>query len=88
MLLDITITPSTIVILAAIFVCIALAVRRLLKRGLCDCNDKCDGCSAKCNEKCSSCSTAACSTASCSTASCAAVDSMVSRMEKTSMHIK
>lgn len=34
---------STIILLALIIVCAALAVHRLVKRGMCDCRDHCDG---------------------------------------------
>lgn len=35
-------TPSTVILLAIILACIVLAVRRLLKRGMCDCGDHCE----------------------------------------------
>ena len=35
-------TPSTIILLAIICGCVVLAVRRLMKRGMCDCGDHCE----------------------------------------------
>ena len=35
-------TPSTIILLAIICGCVVLAVRRLVKRGMCDCGDHCE----------------------------------------------
>lgn len=41
---EMTITPSTLALLSIILALAALAVRRLVKRGACDCHDHCDGC--------------------------------------------
>lgn len=71
MLQELTITPSTIVLVAVIMAFAVLAVRRMLKKGLCDCHDGCEGCSSKkkgLNGK------SACP-------HCGAVESMVSKME-------
>lgn len=35
-------TPATVVLSLVLIVLAALAVRRLLRRGMCDCNDHCD----------------------------------------------
>ncbi len=35
-------TPATIILLAIICGCVVLAVRRLMKRGMCDCGDHCE----------------------------------------------
>lgn len=56
-------TPSTAVLLAVILVCAFFAIRRLVKRGMCDCNehcgDSCHGCSAKKgNAECKGCGAA------------------------------
>ena len=47
MLQEITLTPATVVIVLAVLVWAAWAVRRLVGRGMCDCGDKCGGCSRK-----------------------------------------
>lgn len=47
---ELAITPATIVILAVIALCVVLAVRRLRKRGMCDCNDHCEGGCAGCSK--------------------------------------
>ena len=44
---ELGITPSTIILLAIIIACAVLAIRRLRKRGMCDCDDHCGGCSKK-----------------------------------------
>lgn len=71
MLQELTITPSTIVLIAAIGAFAVLAVRRMLKKGLCDCHDGCEGCFGK---KKGLCGKGACS-------HCGAVESMMSKME-------
>lgn len=43
-MLEMTFTPSTVLLLAVIAACAVLAVRRLTCRGLCDCHDHADGC--------------------------------------------
>ena len=68
---ELTITPSTIILVAVILACAILAVRRMLKKGLCDCHDGCEGCSKK--------KKAFRSKGECS--HCGAVQSMVSNME-------
>lgn len=40
---DLALNPVTVALLLAILGCAALAMRRLLHRGLCDCGDHCDG---------------------------------------------
>ena len=43
---ELVLNPVTVLLLLAIVACAVLAVRRMLRRGLCDCNDHCDtGCS-------------------------------------------
>ncbi len=69
MLQDLTITPSTVVILAIVIVLVIWAVRRLVKKGLCDCHDGCDGCSDKKSKGGSACP------------HCGAAETMVSNME-------
>lgn len=71
MLEELTLTPSTIIIIALIVICVFFAIRRLVRKGLCDCHDGCDGCS-KAKKKGES---AACS-------HCNAADAMVANMEK------
>lgn len=71
MLQELAITPSTIVLIVLILACVVLAVRRMLRRGLCDCHDGCEGCTGK---KMGSCGKGACSR-------CEAVESMVSNIE-------
>lgn len=68
---ELTITPSTIVLIVAIFACVVWAVRRMLKKGLCDCHDGCEGCSSKKKFR---------SKGPCSR--CNAADSMVANIEK------
>ena len=75
MLQELTLTPATIVIALLVIAWAVWAVRRLTKRGMCDCGDKCDGCSkrgAKNHAK------SACK-------GCSAADDMVARMES-SLH--
>lgn len=43
-MLEMTFTPSTVLLLVVIAACAVLAVRRLTHRGLCDCHDHADGC--------------------------------------------
>ncbi|MGI6105799.1 MAG: hypothetical protein ACOYD7_06405 [Raoultibacter sp.] len=52
-MLEMQITPATIILLVVIIGLVALAIRRLTRRGLCDCKDcagsetgACQGCSA------------------------------------------
>lgn len=71
MLQELAITPSSIVLIVLILVCVVLAVRRMLKKGLCDCHDGCEGCTGK---KIKSCGKGACSR-------CEAVESMFSNIE-------
>lgn len=40
---ELALTPATVILLAVIIVLAVLAVRRLLKRGACDCSDHCGG---------------------------------------------
>ncbi|WP_165062376.1 hypothetical protein [Adlercreutzia sp. ZJ154] len=67
---ELVITPSTVVLLLVIVACAALAVRRLLRRGMCDCGDSCEskGC-AHCAKNCEP------------GAECNAVKDMVAKME-------
>lgn len=52
---ELALTPATIILLLAIIGCALLAIRRLHKRGMCDCNDHgCEGCS-KCSGGCKGC---------------------------------
>ena len=71
MLQELTITPSTIIVLAVVLLCAIWAVRRLFKKGLCDCHDGCEGCSGR-KKKFSG-------KSDCS--HCGAVESMISNME-------
>lgn len=61
-------TPATVVIVLAVLAWAAWAVRRLFRRGMCDCGDKCDGCSSK-------------GTGSSACSHCGAAEDMVARME-------
>ena len=47
MLQELTFTPMSIVLLAIVAAWTVWAVRRLIGRGMCDCHDKCSGCSGK-----------------------------------------
>lgn len=40
---EIVLTPTTVVLLVVILALAALAVHRIVKRGLCDCGDRCGG---------------------------------------------
>ncbi len=71
MLQELTITPSTIVIVALVLVGAFFAVRRIVRRGLCDCGDGCDSCDACSHKK---------GSRSCKT--CAAADEMVKNIDK------
>lgn len=62
---ELVITPSTLVFLGIILVFAALAVHRLTRKGMCDCNDHCSG---SCHSARGGCS-------------CNVVDDMVSKME-------
>ena len=64
----------TIVLLAIVAAWTVWAVRRLIGRGMCDCHDSCDGCSAKALGKVASDGEGGC-------ACCSAADDMVARME-------
>ena len=68
MIQDFSITPATVAVIVVIAALAFLAIRRLVRRGMCDCGDHCDGCSKKKGS-------AAC-------ISCSAADEMVARMEK------
>ena len=68
MLQEFSLTPTTIVILLAILALAFLAIRRLVRRGMCDCGDHCDGCSKK--------------KGSSECRACSAADDMVARMER------
>ena len=73
MLQEFVITPATIIVALVIAALAFLAIRRLVKRGMCDCGDHCDSgyCSACSHKKGSN----ACKT-------CSAANDMVARMEK------
>ena len=68
MIQDLVMTPATIVVALVIAALAFLAIRRLVRRGMCDCGDHCDGCSKKKGSN-------ACKT-------CSAAESMAARMEK------
>lgn len=53
-MLELTMTPSTVILLAGILAAAVLAVRRLVKRGMCDCGDgnEASGGCAHCAKKC------------------------------------
>lgn len=53
---DLQLTPATIILLVIIAACVVWAVRRLIKKGMCDCSDHCDGCGSE--KGCSSCKAA------------------------------
>lgn len=71
-------TVTTLILLLVILACAILAVRRLWKRGLCDCNDACEGGCAGCSKGCASkgCEAAA------SCGSCEAVQRMASALRE------
>lgn len=71
MLQELTLTPATIIIVLLVIAWAVWAIRRLIRRGMCDCGDKCDGCSAKSGK--------ADAPASCP--HCSAVNDMVAHME-------
>lgn len=49
---DLMLNPVTLALLLALAACAALAVRRLLRRGLCDCGDQCEGgCGGECADR-------------------------------------
>lgn len=57
MLQEIAMTPSTAMLVALISVGAFLAIRRMTRRGLCDCSDHCEGCPHKrSSSKCKGCS--------------------------------
>ena len=76
MLQEFTLTPATIVIAVLVIAWVVWAIRRLTRRGMCDCGDKCDGCSHKVR---SAGANKASASAACS--HCSAADDMVARME-------
>ncbi len=47
-------TVSTAILLVIIVALTVLAIRRLWKRGLCDCSDACEGGCAGCSKRCAS----------------------------------
>lgn len=57
---DIQLTPTTVLLLIAIAAWVIWAVRRLFRKGMCDCTDHCEGCSKGASGKkgCSSCTVA------------------------------
>ena len=69
MLQEITMSPATLLVIAAIIAWIVWAVRRLIGKGLCDCHDACDGCSKRMTSKRQECP------------HCDAVESMILNME-------
>lgn len=71
-------TPATIVIVLLVLLWAIWAVRRLLHRGMCDCNDRCDGCSKGAGS--STCSSARASADSCC-GGCKAAEGMVANIE-------
>lgn len=80
---DLTFTPSTAIILLVVAALVVLAVRRMVRKGLCDCHGD-GGCSG-----CSGCSHGAASKASADGAgtagpscSCAAVREMSDRLSR------
>lgn len=74
---ELTWSPATVVLLLVIIAGIVLAVRRLFRRGLCDCNDHCgdEGC-AGCHGK------AAAAHGGAKPSCCAAAEDMVARAEQ------
>lgn len=43
-MLELTMTPATAVLIVVILVGVFFAIRRLVRKGLCDCDEKCDRC--------------------------------------------
>ena len=72
---ELAFTPSTVILLLIVVACAVLAVRRIVRRGMCDCGDDCksEGC-AHCAKKCEP------------GQDCAAVADMVARMESHQTH--
>lgn len=68
MLLSLDMTPATVVVGLVVAALAVLAVRRLMKRGICDCHDHCGDKPA--GGGCAGCS------------GCGAVDAMVADMER------
>lgn len=71
---ELTMTPATVILLIVILACVVLAVHRLVKRGMCDCSDHCEGCGHKSKGAASDAS------APSSCACCQAADDMVKKM--------
>lgn len=78
---ELTITPSTVILLLVILALAALAVRRLFKRGMCDCGDHCEGCSHRKGAP-SGGAFAGTGTSGGACAHCSAADDMVKRMRE------
>lgn len=76
-MLEITMTPSSWILLAIIAACTTLAIRRLIKRGMCDCGDHRDdgGICAHCKKHCAS------------SKDCSAISDMLARMDKAADNI-
>lgn len=51
---ELQMSPATVVILLMVLAAVIWAMRRLCRKGMCDCSDHCDGCGSK-KESCSGC---------------------------------
>ena len=72
---------STVILSAIILACVVLAVRRLVRKGMCDCHDgACEGCSKKGVAGKASRNGGASAQGGCSC--CSAADDMVAKMER------
>lgn len=82
-MLELEFTPSTAIILAVIAVLAFLAVRRLVRKGMCDCHDDkgCSGCSG-CAKGAPVGGKAAATAPGSQQSGCSAVDKMVERMSR------
>lgn len=47
-MLPLELTPATVVVLFGLFALVVLAVRRLTRRGMCDCHDHCGDAAGGC----------------------------------------
>lgn len=82
---ELMMTPSTVLVLGIIAVLAVLAVRRMFKRGLCDCG-KSDGCGGHGDAGCAGC--VGCSAHTMpgkKPTCCSASQAMVDKMDKTAM---
>lgn len=82
-MLELEFTPSTVIILLVIAALAFLAVRRLVRKGMCDCHDDkgCSGCSG-CAKGAPAGGKAAAADLGSRQGGCSAVDKMVERMNR------